>query len=289
MLRTSLFPFALVLVVAGCSSDPTPAAATDAGTDTPVDSGTDTKPTDTGAPPITCEQAVPSDFACVAPTKATGKTVCTEAMLQELADKCLAADISVPSACAEWKTAYADCATCVGAWSWEGIPGKIYPDDYLCYWAIMDDACGKNVNCMFSCEESVCADCDRTPGSDGESEAYKCYTAQEKEGSKCWDVAAKEGTACFTTFDTKPCDVSEIYKETADLTNLKKQVVHFLRGACRDNGSWANADSAGDAGVPDADAASEASTDSATDSAVTDSAVTDSAADDATSDAADAD
>lgn len=283
MLRTSLFSVALVLAIAGCSSDPATSTPTDAGTDTVVDTGADTKtpPADTGTV-ISCEEPVPSGFACVAPTKAAGKTVCTEAMLQELAEKCLAADISVPAACAEWKTAYADCATCVGAWSWDGIPGKIYPDDYLCYWAVMDDACGKSVNCMFACGDAVCGECDNMPGQDGESEMGKCYAAQEKEGSKCWDVAAKEGTACFEKFDTAGCNVNEIYKATANLTELKKQVVRFYRGACRDNGVWTNAESPGDAGVPDADSATDTAT---TDTATDDTATTDTA----TADAADAD
>jgi hypothetical protein len=277
MVRISFFSLSALLVIAGCSSDPaTPAAPADGGTDTvPVDTGRpDTAKPDTGMPPLSCEEEVPSDFACTAPTKVAGQTVCTEAALQELAEKCLNADVTVPAACAEWKAAHAACATCVGAWSWSAISGKIYPDDYLCYWAVMDDTCGKSVNCWFECNDTVCAECDREPDSTGTSDSNRCYTAQESAGSKCWDVAGKAGTACFEKFDTSGCNVNEIYKSSPNLDEMKKQIVRLLRGACRDGGNWANAESPGDAGPADSgsDTGSDTESDAGADTTASDAA-----------------
>jgi hypothetical protein len=270
MSRTSLLPFALVLTLIGCGSDDEPAVATDTGVDAVVDTA---KVPDT-TPPPSCESELSSNFECVAPIKVAGETTCSEEALQGLIESCLAADITVPSECAAWKAANAACATCVRRWHWTAIPGEIYPDDYKCYWAIMDDTCAKNVNCMFDCQDEVCAECDRARDSDGTSEIGRCYSANEQAGSKCWDVAAQAGMACFQSHDTAGCNVNEIYKDTADLTTLKSQVLRFLRGACRDNGDWTRSEEAGDAGVDSGETGADTAMDDAADTTVDDAADT---------------
>jgi hypothetical protein len=271
MLRTSFLSLSALLVLAGCSSDPaTPAAPADGGTDTAtVDTGkpdTNTAETETGPTPVACQEPV-DEVECTAPTKGVGQTVCNDAMLADLAEKCLAEDISVPAACAEWKAANAACASCVAAWSWSpsqgGPSGAIYPDDYRCYWTVMDAPCAKAASCMFDCEFTACGNCMDS------ADRAACYDGVASPGGACYDLASKEGKACFDKFDMqlKGCNVDEIYEGSPDLATLKQQVVRFLRGACRDNGVWTNAEnpSGGDAGVTDS-----GSTDSGT--AVTDAA-----------------
>jgi hypothetical protein len=277
-MRTSFITLALLSLSLGCSSsEETPATGTDAGADVVVDTGkidtgkVDTgTATDTGSGP-TCEYDVPSDFACGGtPAKTAGQTTCTDAMLEELVQKCLAADLSVPSACAEWKTANAACAACVGAWSWDDIPGKVYPDDYKCYWSTFDATCAKNVSCLFSCQYEVCQDCEG-------DEANDCYSNSESAGGKCWDVAGKAADACFKSTDTTGCNVNEIYKDSPNLTTMREQILKFYRGACRDNANWKNAT------MPSGDAGSDAPAETSAETSVTDAVA------DAVTDATDAD
>jgi len=265
-----VFAFALFTLSTACSS-PSETAVSDAATDTGVaaDTATDTKTpvTDTGTPPITCEQALPSDFACAEPLKGTGATTCTETMLTEFVQKCLADDLSVPSTCAEWKTANAACATCVADWSWSEIPGKVYPDDYKCYWGIMDPACAKASNCSFDCEFATCGDCDTAT-----SERDDCIASVTSAGGKCYAVASKTADECFKKYNLDNCNVDEIYAQAPDLTKMREEILRFYRGACRDNGKWENSTSAGDAGTSDtgstdATTSDTGSSDSATDAA----------------------
>ncbi len=244
MLRQSLF--ALCVVTLGCSSDPEAAPATDAAVEVAADTGTvkvDTGTMET-APLPGCETPLSSGFACAAPTKTAGKTTCTEAALQDFVVKCLKDDITVPASCADWKAANAACASCVADWSWDSIMGKVYPDDYKCYWSTFDATCAKSVNCLFSCQDEVCTEC-------VDEERSECFQASEKSGGKCWDVAGKDADACFKKFDAqlKGCDVNELYADAPDLTTLKEQILKFYRGACRDNADWTNATAAGDAGT----------------------------------------
>lgn len=254
---------ALITLAVGCgSSDPevTPVAdsALETGDTGAIDTGSKV---DTGVPPVPgCEVDLPSDFACAAPTKTAGKTTCTEAALQEFVVKCLNEEITVPADCAGWKTANADCAACVADWSWDRIPGKVYPDDYKCYWSTFDATCGKTVNCLFSCQDEVCTDC-------VDEEAATCYEDAEKSGGRCWDVAGKDAAGCFDKTDLSGCNVDEIYANVPKIANLREQLLKFYRGACRDNGDWKNAKSGGDAGTPDtgSDAAAETSVSDAAD------------------------
>lgn len=251
MFRHSFFALALVTLNAGCgSSEPDVAATTDAAVDAPVDTGkVDTGKVDTGtaevAPLPGCETELPSSFMCTAPTKTAGKTTCTDAALLDMVEKCLKADITVPSTCTEWKTANPACASCVADWSWDAKPGKIYPDDYKCYWSTFDAPCAKSVNCLYACQEEVCAEC-------GDEEVNDCYDDARKTGGRCYTIAGKEAATCFSTFDAKlaGCDVSEIYADSPSLTTLKEEILRFYRGACRDNADWTNATmAAGDAGT----------------------------------------
>lgn len=262
---------ALVAFAAGCGSkDEDPAVVTDAATD--ADAVADTyKPDAKEAGTLACEAPLESDFACKDPVKGTGGTACTEAALADFVQKCLADDLSVPSTCAAWKTANADCAACIGNWTWDLIPGKVYPDDYKCYWAIMDAPCAKSVNCGFECQELSCGECDSDPGTAAKSDREVCLEKVSTTGGACWSFGADKIDECFTKFDVANCNVDEIYSDAPDLDVMRSEILRFYRGACRDNGDWTNSGSAGDAGVSDAadaaDAAGEAGDGAATDAA----------------------
>jgi len=264
-------------LVLACSSDPetTPTPVNDSGSDatdvkvdsTPTDSAKDSATeTTTDALPL-CDQDVPTTFACKAPTKTAGGTACSEAVLQDFLDKCVKADFTVPSTCADWRIANAACNTCLLAWIIDPKidDTKVYPDSYKCYWSHFDDACGKAVNCSYDCQDAVCNACDTNPGTgaDGSASEYDDCTGRAIAASpkgKCYDMAAKDADACFSKTDVTICDNDEYYYPsgsggTADLTKLRKGVLEFYRGACRDGGDWTNATSAvggGDAGTTDA-------------------------------------
>jgi hypothetical protein len=266
MLRHSLL--ALALITLGCGSSDPEAAPVDAAPEVAEDTGKlDTGRLDTGTMTDTalpgCESELPSSFMCTAPTKSVGKATCTDAALLDMLEKCIKADITVPTACADWKTANAACASCVGDWSWDAIAGKIYPDDYKCYWSTFDAPCAKTVNCLFTCQDDVCVEC-------ADEERTDCYQNSEKSGGKCWDVAGKDAEGCFTKFDAplEGCNVNEIYKDAPNLTTLKEQILKFYRGACRDNADWSKAT------MP---AGGDAGTDTGTDAATTETSVSDAA------------
>lgn len=274
-LRSHLPLFALALfTLAGCGSSEEATPITDSGTgaDAVVDTGkpsTDSA-TDTGSAAVACEEPVPADFACAEPVKGTGATTCTEAMLQDFVANCLADDLSVPSTCAAWKTANAACASCVANWSWSEIPGSVYPDDYKCYWGIMDASCAKATNCSFDCQAATCGSCDDT-------EQGACLDSVTGEGGKCWDVASKTAEGCFEKYDLANCNVDEIYSAAPDLTKMRAEILRFYRGACRDNANWTNSNSAGDAGVSDSGATETGGSDGGTDATTTETSVSDAA------------
>ena len=267
----------------GCSSNSdsggsTP--ATETGTP-PTDSAADTAkpPGDSAKPdgvvppsdtkPTVCDQTLASDFKCVAPKVVAGSTACSEAMLQDFAEKCLSADLKVPATCAAWKSANAACNTCVEAFSIDpaSIPGKVIPDRDKCYYDVFDAKCSLAVACYFDCGSAVCTDCDQTKGSGTKattSEYDDCWSRVHFAGSasrpkgQCYDIASKTAkTECFSgPFDINPCIINELYSPTGaggkiDLPTLKTEVTIFLRGACRDNANWTNSSSGGDAGVTD--------------------------------------
>lgn len=248
MLRTSLLALALPLALSiGCSSTTegpaTADAATDAADTAPVDTG---KP-DTGkaevAPLPGCETELSSDFACTAPVKIAGSTACSDTALLDFVQKCLAADVSVPPTCAAWKTANAECASCVAKWSWDTIPGAVYPDDWKCWWSNLDATCAKSVNCLHNCQDEVCVECE---GDEGNA----CYAAAEKSGGRCWEVAGKASDTCLKAADLSGCNVDEIYASDPSLETLREEILKYYRGACRDNGNWKNATMpSGDGGV----------------------------------------
>jgi len=231
----------------------TPIDANDTGGPKPVDGG----PKDTGfdAGPTYCDQDLPGDFACAAPTKIpTAGTVCTEAQLEAFVTKCIADPVtSIPPGCTDWKTANAACSACITGFAIDTVSSKNLPDRDKCYWTIFDDKCDKAVNCSFECQRAVCEACSTDPGTglDGKrSEFQDCLTRAQFAGTaskpkgRCYDIASKEAKACFTTFDIVPCIVDELYTPSGaggkpDVTLLQNQIVQYLRGACRDGGSWA--------------------------------------------------
>ncbi|MBL8716269.1 MAG: hypothetical protein JNL79_09750 [Myxococcales bacterium] len=258
----------------GCGSDPAPVDATDTGTTADAsDTGKiDTGKVDTGTSevdPTSCAEPLPTGFTCPTPATGTSGTACTEAALQDFVTNCITAKLDVPSTCAAWKTANPTCLPCIESFSWDYIPGKLYPDDYKCYWRSMDAACAKSANCSYDCQDKVCGTCDDTT-----SERDDCVAAAIKSGGKCYDVAAKDAAVCFEKYSAQidTCTLDEIYKETPDVTLLRKEILEFYRGACRDNGVWTNKGSA----TP---------LDGGTDGGSTDGGSTDGGASDAASDA----
>ena len=248
MSRTSIFALALVSLSIGCGSTETPAATTDAAVEVAIDTGKadtgklETAPPDMGTLPG-CETELPSSFACTAPKKIAGSTACSDDVLNDFVQKCLATDLTVPSACAAWKTANAACASCVGAWSWDAKPGAVYPDDWKCWWSNLDATCAKSVNCLHDCQDTVCAEC-------ADEEAIQCYGDSEKSGGRCWTVAGKASDACLKAANLEGCNVDEIYADAPSITTMREQILKYYRGACRDNGDWKNATMpSGDAGV----------------------------------------
>jgi hypothetical protein len=256
----------------GCSSSSEPGAAADTGTTDDTAVATDTAPigdtapkTDTKVPtdgaPLVCDK-LPLDpaFKCEAPT-ATQKggppsTVCTEEMLQEYATKCIAADYKVGASCGDFKSAHPECATCIGNWALDAsiIPGKVYPDRDKCWYKILPDACSTSINCMFKCDDAVCADCDKSAGSgvDGKNSEYQlCVNRERKKGGTtvpkgaCYDLATGAALQCLTDNSDKidPCFVAELFSPSGtgghpDVAAMQRESVVFMRGACRDNGDW---------------------------------------------------
>lgn len=258
------------VALAGCGSDTAPTdTATDSGADEGVDTGKpDTGKVDTGSPetaPVTCAEPLPTGYTCPTPNAGAPSTGCTEAALNAFVDACVNTKLEVPTTCAAWKTANAGCLPCIESFSWDLIPGKIYPDDYKCYWRSMDATCAKAANCSYDCQDKVCGTCDDTT-----SERDDCIAASIESGGKCYDVAAKAAAPCFEKYKDQidTCTLDEIYKASPDLTLLKKEILEFYRGACRDNGVWTNKGSA----TPLDGGTGDAATDGGSDGGATDAA-----------------
>ncbi|MGZ3423566.1 MAG: hypothetical protein ACXVEF_30990 [Polyangiales bacterium] len=225
-----------------------------------TDSATDTKSDVNLGPEVLpgCAEDLATDYACPTFAPAAPSTACTEAMLQDLAVKCVKTDFSVGPDCAAWKAANAACSTCVEAWSFD--MGKVYPDDYQCYDKIIP-GCGGALSCELDCSDTVCSSCDMMS-----SEYDNCVTEATKSGGRCYDLASKKADTCRADTKAAPCDATQYYTSTPDLTKLQAEIVRLLRGACRDNGDWSKSDSAGgDAGTSDTGTDSGSATDSATD------------------------
>jgi hypothetical protein len=116
---------------------------------------------------------------------------------------------------------------------------------------------------MFQCDEAVCNNpanpCDMTAGSgaDGKTSAFQDCVKQERARGgtivprgACYDVATMQALeTCFPSLSgpvTNFCIVGEEFTPTGtsgpDVTKLRFEAVEYMRGACRDNGNWTNAD-----------------------------------------------
>lgn len=280
----------------GSSSDDQPAnTTTDTGTPTTdsnvaTDSGSgkDTgTPADTGSMGgdggLICVADLPASFTCDAWSAPAGSTSCSESDLEDYVATCIQADTTAApsSACTAWKAAHGACTTCLEAWSYD--MNKIYPDDWLCDEAIVP-GCGKARNCEYSCLQDVCGDCDPSSpapgdaGASGLSELGYCNEMQSADGGKCWTVASKQAADCVMKPELAPCNITQYYSNTTDLTKLKSEVLRVLRGACRDNKDWTNSSSAGGDAGTDSGSDSGATDGGAADSGATDGAATDAAA-----------
>ncbi len=243
----------------------------DSAFDTVFDSAVDTTspPVDATRPdvsPLSCEVRLVSSFACTPPTAAQKggppTKACSEAALQAFATACIAADYKVGAGCDAWKTANAACATCIGNWSLATavLPGKVYADRDKCWYQLLDAPCSVSLNCMFACDDAVCGDCDKSPGSstDGtKSEFQECVNRERAKGGtvvpkgQCNDLATGNALKCLSDNAAliDPCIVSELYAPTGagghpDVTTMQSQSVVFYRGACRDDGNWTKSKSA---------------------------------------------
>ena len=260
----------------GCGGDSAPAAAPDTGTvvtdtgTTPVDTGT---PKDTGTKPdvtvLGCMQPLPTDFVCKAPGAKAGKTVCTDAMIEEFTN-CFGSAGSTTKCSAATK-AYPECNTCIlKDWLYNNSV-----DVASCIAKVLPtDKCATTVRCNVDCLGLVCPkdDCDTTPGSGSSatrSQADDCFRDAQFRGSTlkpkgaCYDVATKDYADCAAKPELAYCFVTSI----TDLT-------YFFRGACRDGGDWSKADvtKPTDAGVDSAAADTTAADTAAADTAATDGA-----------------
>ena len=184
-------------------------------------------------PPYTCVQPLPADFACKAPASKPGKSVCTDAMLDEFLN-CFGSDGSYTK-CAAAIKAYPDCQTCVlKDWLW-----KNSIDTAACIATVAPkDPCATVVRCNTDCLGTVCPvdDCDSTPGSGStatRSQLDECWGDAQFAGSTlkakgaCYEVASKGYAECAARSDLAVCIVT-----------TKPEVLRFLRGACRDGGDW---------------------------------------------------
>ncbi|GAC1574676.1 MAG: hypothetical protein NVS3B20_06300 [Polyangiales bacterium] len=205
----------------------------------------------------TCESPAPT--TCVAKAKIPTSTDCSETVLQDFLVKCIAADFKVPAECAAWRAANAACNTCIQNWVVDPKldDTKVFPDKFKCYEQIFDAPCNKTVGCYFDCQDAVCATCDQTDGSGmgGKGTEFgDCIDKAIADKGAC-AAQTKEADKCFSgPVDSHYCDNDEYYTPTiaadkANIDKLRKGVLIYYRGACRDNGVW-NSDpiTAGDAG-----------------------------------------
>jgi len=242
----------VVALVAGCGGRVVDGAAGgDAGTDAfvadvarddtrppPFDSGRDTRPI--VDPPPSCDTSI-DGFACTPAADAPGKTVCTDAMIEEFLS-CFGPSSDEKRCLAARKT-YPGCDTCMLS-DWL----KINPDTgrgtiniAACIKKIDPvSKCSGAVNCAVDCEDWVCAECDDTPGSgktgsSSSSERLECERDAQSPGTTtrpkgaCYELAYKDYVDCESDPRFRYCFV----RTTEDLR-------YFYRGACRDGGSWSS-------------------------------------------------
>jgi hypothetical protein len=252
----------------GCSSSSdngtTPADTVDSGS--VVDTGTpkpDTNPPPAETGPLTCETTLDKSFACAEPTVPAGKTVCTDAMIDEFMN-CFGTDADTKK-CTAAQTKYAACNTCIlKDWLTDtsvNIAACVKSIDPT-------GTCGKTVQCSNDCLAATCGDCDTSAGSGktaATTEQQDCERAvQRKPGGtkptgQCWDFGVKDYAACSGDPKFSVCFIS-----------AKADLLGFFRGACRDNANWSKADQpdgSEDAGVAETGTDSGSDTGSVTDSA----------------------
>jgi hypothetical protein len=249
MLRSGLALSVLLLGRFGCGGRVSDDNVADAAVDpVPVDSGvfidTSPPPFDSGRrethidPPPGCAQSI-AGFACTPAADRTGKTVCTDAMIEEFLN-CFGSTGS-EKRCTDAQKNFPECKTCfLTDWL------KVNPDtgaakvDIAACIKKIDPAstCSGTVNCSVDCVDWVCAECDDTPGSgstSSSSEALDCArdaqsagTASKPKGA-CYDLGYKDYEACESDPKFARCFLRTI-----------EDLRYFYRGACRDGGDWSN-------------------------------------------------
>jgi hypothetical protein len=198
----------------------------------------DTAAIDT-APP-TCQSPLPSDFACRPVATKAGKTVCTDAMIEEFENCFGSGDLA---RCKAAQTAYPDCSKCVLE-DWiviDEAAGTGVIDVASCI-HIVDPTggCDIAVQCDADCKSVACNECDTTEGSGktaARSEYDDCVSDVSYVGSatrpkgRCYDVASAQAKICRTEANLSRCFITTL-----------DDVAVFYRGACRDGGDWSKAD-----------------------------------------------
>jgi hypothetical protein len=185
-------------------------------------------PVDTGGPPpLSCEQPVPPDFRCTAPSPVAGKKVCTDVAIRALADGCFGYG-ATESKCNSAMKKYPACSTCM-------LEDWIH-DNRLAIGACIQkvapgDKCATTIECTYSCLDVACSECSWEPGSGmgGGSEMDECWEAAAS--GSCYSIAAKDYEACVSDPKTAVC-----------IPNTVEDLMPFYRGACRDGGDWSRAD-----------------------------------------------
>ncbi|MBK7397970.1 MAG: hypothetical protein IPJ34_17140 [Myxococcales bacterium] len=262
----------LVLGASSCFGCDDPQPLLTESSDATADTGTrdsvvrDTGPWDTGWRDTggellgrTCERIV-TGFKCPTLEPKVGQSVCTDAMLEQFLS-CFSPDWSSIK-CSAAQKAFPECNKCVlGEWLAEDRF-----DVAACVVAVAPKSvCAVAVGCALACRDAACPPtvCDQTPGSGirGGSEYEDCLLTVESAGSStkpkgaCYEVAAKDYAICAASPDLAVC-----------FPKVKRDLLPFYRGACRDGGDWSHAIEATDAGSDALDAPTADVMDGATDS-----------------------
>jgi hypothetical protein len=165
--------------------------------------------------------SVPTGFTCGAATR-MGQHSCTESDIEALDGPCFT--MPTTTACEAALTAHPGCASCLRAW----LTADGYLDVGACVTAIAPgDPCAKELGCLQSCREAVCASCSNAPGSGsgGDSAQVDCGNEVLTGGGACSAVpGVGVAGSCLSTAAFMKC----------------VDPVQFLRGACRDGGDFSH-------------------------------------------------
>lgn len=176
--------------------------------------------------PSSCEEPVPPDFRCTAPSPIAGKKVCNDVAIRALGEGCFGFDATEGS-CSAARKKYPACSTCMLS-DW-------ISDNRLAIGACIQkvapgNPCATTIECTYTCLDVACASCDWEPGSGkgGGSEMDDCW--ETAASGACYSIAAKDYEVCVSDPKLSVC-----------VPNTVEDLLPFYRGACRDGGDWSRA------------------------------------------------